>query len=116
LLCIFNRLSSISRVYGNPYVFPGTKKGLPIAPPRLAFNLIKERSGIPRPHGVVLHIARHSVTSKLISYDVDISSVQKLLNHKSIESTLRYAKLSEGKQRETSDGLSALVERLPVIN
>jgi integrase len=83
LLCIFNRLSSISRVYGNPYVFPGTKKGLPIAPPRLAFNLIKERSGIPRPHGVVLHIARHSVTSKLISHDVDISSVQKLLNHKS---------------------------------
>jgi integrase len=109
-------LSSIPRVYGNPYVFPGTKKGLPIAPPRLAFNQIKERSGIPRPHEVVLHTARHSVASNLISHGVDISSVQKLLNHKSIESTLRYAKLSEGKQRETSDGLSALVERLPVIN
>jgi integrase len=109
-------LSSIPRVYGNPYVFPGTKKGLPIAPPRLAFKLIKEQSGIPRPHEVVLHTARHSVASNLISHGVDISSVQKLLNHKSIESTLRYAKLSEGKQRETSDGLSALVERLPVIN
>jgi integrase len=108
-------LSSIPKVYGNPYVFPGTRKGLPIAPPREAFNLIKERAGIPRPNEVVLHTARHSVASNLISHGVDISSVQKLLNHKSIESTLRYAKLSEGKQRETSNGLSALVERLPVI-
>jgi len=108
-------MSSITRVYGNPYVFPGTKKGFPISPPRLAFKQIKELSGIPRPEEVVLHTARHSVASNLISHGVDISSVQKLLNHKSIESTLRYAKLSEGKKRETSDGLSALVERLPVI-
>jgi site-specific recombinase XerD len=43
------------------------------------------------------HTARHSVASHLISSGVDISSVQKLLNHKDISSTLRYAKLSEGK-------------------
>ncbi|HGO5292480.1 TPA: hypothetical protein ACX6QL_000953 [Photobacterium damselae] len=32
-----------------------------------------------------------------------------MLNHRSIESTLRYTKLSEGKQRETSQRLSNLI-------
>jgi len=35
--------------------------------------------------------------------------VQKLLNHKDISSTLRYAKLSEGKQRETASMISSMV-------
>jgi len=108
-------LSSIPKVHGNPHVFAGTKAGMPISPPRCAFNLIKAEAGIPNPDEVVFHTARHSVASNLISNGVDISSVQKLLNHKSIDSTLRYAKLSEGKQRETSNSLSAMVEQLPVM-
>nr|SHO18289.1 Putative uncharacterized protein [Moritella viscosa] len=64
---------------------------------------------IDNPDEVLLHTARHSVASNLISNGVDISAVQKLLNHKDISSTLRYAKLSEGKQRETASMISSMV-------
>ncbi|MCP3700088.1 MAG: tyrosine-type recombinase/integrase [Aliivibrio sp.] len=50
------------------------------------------------------------MASNLISNGVDISAVQKLLNHRSIESTLRYAKLSEGRQRETSACISDMLQ------
>ncbi|MEY8251510.1 MAG: site-specific integrase [Colwellia sp.] len=108
-------LSAIPRVPGNPYIFSGNKHGQPISPPRWAFDLIKDKAEVENPGEVLFHTARHSVASNLISHGVDISSVQKLLNHRSIESTLRYAKLSEGKQRDTSDKLSALLETKPVI-
>lgn len=102
---------STPRVAGNPYVFPAPHiKGRPIGAPRYSFNIIKEMAEIENPGEVVLHTARHSVASNLISSGVDISSVQKLLNHKDIASTLRYAKLSEGKQRETASMISSMVE------
>ncbi|MFT5675230.1 MAG: integrase [Paraglaciecola sp.] len=102
-------LKDIPRVPHNPYVFPGNKDGRPISESRYAFKYIKNQAGIANPDEVVLHTARHSVASNLISNGVDISSVQKLLNHRCIESTLRYAKLSEGSQRETVESMSALI-------
>ncbi|MCD9550659.1 tyrosine-type recombinase/integrase [Photobacterium carnosum] len=102
-------LNNIPKVTNNPYVFPGQKIGKPIYRPYYAFEVIKQRANVDNPDEVVFHTARHSVASNLISNGMDISSVQKLLNHRSIESTLRYAKLSEGKQRETSQRLSNLI-------
>lgn len=104
-------LKSIPKISGNPYVFPAPhKKGKPIGAPRYSFDIIKRIAGIENPDEVLLHTARHSVASNLISSGVDISAVQKLLNHKDISSTLRYAKLSEGKQRETASMISSMVE------
>ncbi|MEZ9576484.1 MULTISPECIES: tyrosine-type recombinase/integrase [unclassified Vibrio] len=107
-------LMGIPRVTNNPYVFPGNRIGRPIYRPSYSFDMIKKKAGIVNPVEVVLHTARHSVASNLISNGADISSVQKLLNHRSIESTLRYAKLSEGKQRETSETLSNLINQNPL--
>jgi len=101
---------SIPRVTGNPYIFAGHRHGKPIYQPRHAFKFIKEQAQIANPEEVVFHTARHSVASNLISSGTDISAVQKLLNHQCIESTLRYAKLSEAKQRETTQSLSSLVQ------
>lgn len=103
-------LQGIPKVTNNPYIFAGNKIGKPIYRPHYAFDVIKQKAQIENPDEVVFHTARHSVASNLISNGMDISSVQKLLNHRSIESTLRYAKLSEGKQRETSECLSGLVK------
>jgi integrase len=103
-------LQSTPKISGNNFVFPAPhKKGKPIARPRDSFDVIKRMAGIENPEEVLLHTARHSVASNLISNGVDISSVQKLLNHKDISSTLRYAKLSEGKQRETGAMISSMV-------
>jgi integrase len=104
-------LQSTPKISGNNYLFPAPhKNGKPIARPRDSFDVIKRIAKIENPDEVLLHTARHSVASNLISNGVDISSVQKLLNHKDISSTLRYAKLSEGKQRETGSMISSMVE------
>lgn len=102
-------INAIPKVTGNPYIFAGNKRGRPISESRRAFKEIKEQANIKDPDEVVFHTARHSVASNLISNGTDISSVQKLLNHRCIESTLRYAKLSEAKQRETTQHLSTMV-------
>ncbi|QUX92617.1 integrase [Marinomonas sp. A3A] len=104
-------MSSIPRVKGNSYIFAGKRKGKPIYQPRYAFNQIKSQADIKNPDEVVFHTARHSVASNLISNGSDISSVQKLLNHRCIESTLRYAKLSVAKQRETTQSLSIMMKK-----
>lgn len=103
-------IQSVPRLTNNPYVFPGAKLGRPIGDARYAFTSIKQSAGIPNPDEVVFHTARHSVASNLISSGTDISAVQKLLNHRSIESTLRYAKLSESKQRQTTQHLSDMIQ------
>ena len=99
-------ISKISPTLGNPYIFSGNRKGKPIGQPRWAFRLIKEEAGIPNPEEVVFHTARHTVGSLLVSNGVPLTQIQKVLNHKDIASTQRYAKLSEGKQRETASYLS----------
>ncbi|KJF90682.1 site-specific integrase [Photobacterium leiognathi] len=106
---MIDKFKSIPRITTNPYVFAGNIIGKPISRPQYAYEVIKQRANINNPDEVVLHTARHSVASNLISNGADISAVQKLLNHRCIESTLRYAKLSEGKQRETSQRLSSLI-------
>lgn len=103
-------IHQIPRITGNPYLFAGNKQGRPISESRKAFNEIKTLANIKSPEEVVFHTARHSVASNLISNGTDIASVQKLLNHRCIESTLRYAKLSEAKQRETTQYLSSMVQ------
>lgn len=102
-------ITKLPRVAGNPHIFAGRRKPYSITRPTYAFEVIKQQANIETPELVLLHTARHSVASNLISNGVDISSVQKLLNHRSIESTLRYAKLSEGKQRETSARISNMI-------
>ncbi|WP_299661921.1 site-specific integrase [uncultured Psychromonas sp.] len=102
-------IKKLPRLSGNPYIFIGRFKNRCIGRPHHAFDIIKKVAHIDTPELVLLHTARHSVASNLISNGVDISSVQKLLNHRSIESTLRYAKLSEGKQRETSARISNMI-------
>lgn len=101
--------TEIPQIPGNPYIFCGRIDGQPLKDARNAFTHIKQVAQIPNPEEVLFHTARHSVASNLISNGADITSVQKLLNHRSIESTLRYAKLSESKQRETSESLSKMI-------
>ncbi|MFK3975878.1 tyrosine-type recombinase/integrase [Shewanella vesiculosa] len=106
-------LANIPRVAGNNYIFAGTKPNRPISEGRWAFDIIKTRAGIENPNEVVFHTARHSIASNLLSHaettHADIRSVQELLNHKSIQSTMRYAKLSIQRKRQTSESMEALL-------
>ena len=103
-------IDSIPKIKGNPYLFAGKKHGRHISESRRAFNEIKAVAKIKSPEEVVYHTARHSVGSNLLQDGVDIASVKALLNHKSLDSTLRYLHLSESKQRDTTQHLSTMVQ------
>ena len=109
-------LANIPRVAGNSYIFSGTKPNKPISEGRWAFDTIKKRAGIENPKEVVFHTARHSIASNLLSHaeqtHADIRSVQELLNHRCIQSTMRYAKLNIERKRHTSESMEALLNNV----
>lgn len=95
---------------GNPYVFPGTRQGTHISSPRKAFKLILDRAGIDA-DGLCFHSARHSVASNLLNSGMDVTSVQRVLNHKDMASTLHYRKFSTEALERGANALSDMVEQ-----
>ena len=80
-------LEQLPRIDGNPYVFAGMKSGKPIQHYNRAWQRIIKRAGIPYipPYGL-----RHNYASLLVSDGVPLPSVQTLMGHKSIQTTMRY--------------------------
>ncbi|MBF4269457.1 hypothetical protein EAY71_21555, partial [Vibrio anguillarum] len=95
---------------GNPHVFPGSREGTHISPPRKALKLILDRAGID-PEGVVFHTARHSVASNLLNSGMDVTSVQRVLNHADMSSTLIYRHFDKTALERGANALSDMVER-----
>ncbi|ENG6063218.1 site-specific integrase [Vibrio cholerae] len=95
---------------GNPHVFPGCREGTHISPPRKALKLILDRAGID-PEGVVFHTARHSVASNLLNSGMDVTSVQRVLNHSAMSSTLIYRHFDKTALERGANALSDMVER-----
>lgn len=58
-----------------------------------------------RKNRVVVHTLRHSFASHLAINGTPIFTIQKLMNHKDIKSTMRYAKLSPESGRESINNL-----------
>lgn len=58
-----------------------------------------------RKHRVVIHTLRHTFASHLAINGVPIFTIQKLMDHKKIEQTLRYAKLSPENGKNAIEGL-----------
>jgi integrase len=104
-------LSFIARVpikTDNPYLFAGRVKGKPLTTVRKTFIKLLHKAQIDT-QGVCLHTLRHSVASNLVSAGVSLRLVQEQLQHKSIISTQRYAKLTTESMRQTSETLSDLL-------
>ncbi|WP_392341083.1 tyrosine-type recombinase/integrase [uncultured Shewanella sp.] len=91
----------------NPYLFAGKAKGKPLGSARKTFIKLLKKAQI-NPDGVCLHTLRHSAASNLVSAGVSLRLVQEQLQHKSILSTQRYAKLTTESMRKTSEKLSEL--------
>lgn len=67
------------------------------------FNVGLEQSDVK--NRVVIHTLRHTFASHLAIKGVPILTIQKLLNHKEIKMTLRYAKLAPDSGKEVIEGL-----------
>jgi integrase len=92
----------------NPYLFAGKVKGKPLGSVRKTFIKLLKRAQIDG-DDVCLHTLRHSVASNLVSAGVSLRLVQEQLQHKSIISTQRYAKLTTESMKQTSETLSNML-------
>jgi site-specific recombinase XerD len=78
------------------WVFEGSSpdRSLHITAVQKAYTLAKLRSGV-RKHGGV-HALRHAYATHMIESGVDVLTVQRLLGHRSVSTTMRYFHLSQG--------------------
>jgi integrase len=85
-------LRAVERVDGNPFVFPSSVTGRPSASLYYPWHRIRCRAGLP---DVRLHDLRHSFASFLVNKGVSIYVVRDLLGHTQIQTTQRYAHLTQ---------------------
>jgi integrase len=84
-------LTSMKPQEGNPYIFYGKVPGKPLAKINgVTWKKVLKRAGIK---GFRIHDLRHSFASFCLSQGVDLYTVSKLLGHKNIATTTRYAHL-----------------------
>ncbi len=83
-------LSGIPRKDGNPWVIPGMKAGANLKDLDKAWRRLRERSGLADVH---IHDLRHSYASRSLVLGEGLSTIGKLLGHRDVSTTARYAHL-----------------------
>ena len=93
-------LSSMKHKEGNPYVFYGKIPGQPIVEIKKAWKTILKRAGIK---DFRVHDLRHSFASFALKKGVPLVHVSKLLGHRNIATTMRYAHLELEQLKESTN-------------
>jgi integrase len=99
----YDLLVSLKRQEGHPYVFPGKVPGKPLREIKTAWRKVLKRVGIK---DFRFHDLRHSFASLSLSQGVDLYTVSKLLGHKNIATTTRYAHLELEKLKDASNKMA----------
>jgi integrase len=81
-------LRTLPRIAGNPYIFPGEVEGKPRADLKHPWDAIRAEAALD---GLRIHDLRHSFASLGVNDNVPLEVVGKLLGHKDIATTQRYA-------------------------
>jgi integrase/recombinase XerD len=73
-----------------PWVFPQRSKPVPMDPrtAQKMYYAAKRRAGIPKAGGI--HALRHAFATHLVEAGTDLATLQQLLGHDSITTTMRY--------------------------
>lgn len=99
-----NLLTDISRVPGNPWVFPGRAPGTRISGVDSVWFRVRKRAEL---HDVRIHDLRHSYASRALALGETLPMIGKLLGHRRIETTARYAHLTEDSVLESAERIAA---------
>ena len=97
-------LAELPRVPGNHWVIPGQKPGTHMTNLDDPWLIVRERAGIEH---VRLHDCRHSFASRALALGESLPAIGKLLGHRQIQTTARYAHL-------TRDSVKASAARVAV--
>lgn len=98
-------LSGIPRIENNPYVLPGSD-GRHFVGLQKAWERIRERAGL---EDVRLHDLRHSFASVAVSGGDSLYLVSKVLGHRQVSTTQRYAHLSDDPLRAVAGRTSSQI-------
>lgn len=85
-------LSELPRIHGSPWVFPGIDPANHLLEINRLWHSVREASGLT---DVRLHDLRHSFASVAISSGESLPMIGKLLGHKQVSTTSRYAHLAD---------------------
>lgn len=103
-------LQGITRRLDIPYVFHDNITGKPYQDVKRSFNTALRKTGIRDFH---FHDLRHTFASHLIMAGVDITTVSRLLGHKTLTMTLRYSHLAPAHMTKAVDILDKALNEKP---
>ena len=84
-------LKALPRTAGNPWAFPGRKKGAHLVNINDAWERVRKRAGL---EGVRLHDLRHTYASRALAIGEGLPMIGELLGHRQVNTTARYAHLA----------------------
>jgi site-specific recombinase XerD len=98
-----------------PYLFASRRTGRPPTQDavRSAFAAAAEQAGITKP--VRPHVLRHSFATHLLDAGTDVRVIQALLGHSSLQTTMRYTRVSTAIVQKTPSPLDLLPSRGRVL-
>ena len=96
-------LAGLPRVEGSPWVIPGRKPGTHMVRLGNAWRLLRKRAGLD---DVRLHDLRHSFASSALALGESLPMIARLLGHRQITSTARYAHLARASVHEAAARVS----------
>ena len=92
-------LARIPRAEGNPWVIAGEKPGDRLRRIDPLWNRLRARAGLD---GLRLHDCRHSFASQALAIGESLSAISRLLGHKTVMTTVKYAHLARDTERASA--------------
>ena len=100
-------LDGIDRVPGNPWVFVGIKPGSHVCSLAKHWHGLRIRADLA---DVRLHDLRHSFASRALAIGESLSMIGKLLGHRKVETTARYAHLARDTEKVSAARVAGSIE------
>ena len=95
-----NVLSDLARTKSSEWVIPGQKPGTHLQDLGSIWRRLRERAGLD---DVRMHDLRHSFASSALALGESLPMIAKLLGHRRLESTIRYAHLARSGVHEAAE-------------
>ena len=92
-------LSAIPRHADNPWVIAGRKPGTRLGNPNSSWLVVRGRADLK---DVRLHDLRHSFASRALALGESLSMIGKLLGHRKVQTTARYAHLAQDSMKASA--------------